>query len=190
MLRKLQYVVTEQALWMVYFSYYQSQLEYGIIFGGSSLVMKSLFVAQKRVIKVMLKLSPRSSCREGFKRLGILTVPSLYIYIYIYIHTHTYIQIDTYSILMFVVRNCNSYQTNNNIHHIYTRQVGKLHVSSVRLSSIQRGMLNSSIMVYNNLLQNIQILSDNVKIFKCTLKNSLISNAFYSTDKYISARHV
>jgi hypothetical protein len=52
---------------------------------------------------VILRLSPRGSCREGFKRLGILTVPSLY----------------TYSILMFVVRNRNIYQTNNNIHHIY-----------------------------------------------------------------------
>jgi hypothetical protein len=138
--------------------------------------MKSLFVAQKRAIRVMLNLSPRSSCREGFKRLGILTVPSFYIYIY--------------SILMFVVRNHNIYQTNNNIHHIHTRQFKKLHVSSVRLSSIQRGVLYSSIMVYNNLPQNIQITSDNLKIFKCTLKSFLITNAFCSIDEYISTKHV
>jgi hypothetical protein len=90
---------------------------------------------------------------------------------------------------MFVVRNCIIYQTNNNIHHIYTRQVEKLHVSSVRLSSIQRGVLYSSIMVYNDLPQNIKITSDNVKIFKRTLKNFLISNAFYSIVEYISAKH-
>jgi hypothetical protein len=82
MLRKLQSLVSDHALQMVYFSYYQSQLEYGIIFWGSSTVMKSLFVAQKRVIRVMLRLNPRDSCREGFKKLGILTVPSLYIYIF------------------------------------------------------------------------------------------------------------
>jgi hypothetical protein len=63
-------------------------------------------------------------------------------------------------------------------------------MSSVRLSPIQRGVLYSSIMVYNNLPQNIQITSDNVKIFKCTLKNFLISNAFYLIYKHISAKHV
>jgi hypothetical protein len=47
MLRKLQFLVSDQILWMIYFSYCQSQLEYGIIFWGSSPVMKSLFVAQK-----------------------------------------------------------------------------------------------------------------------------------------------
>jgi hypothetical protein len=82
MLRKLQSLVNEQALWMVYFSYCLSLIGYGIIFWGSSPLIKSLFVVQKRVIRVMLRLSPRDSCREGFKRLGILTVPSLYIYIF------------------------------------------------------------------------------------------------------------
>jgi hypothetical protein len=54
MLRKLQYVVSEQALRMVYFARYQSLLEYRIIFWGSSLAMKEIFVAQKRAIRVML----------------------------------------------------------------------------------------------------------------------------------------
>jgi hypothetical protein len=92
-----------------------------------------------------------------------------------------------YSILMFVVRNHNIYQTSNNSHHIYILDRSKSYVSSVSLSSIQRGVLYS-VMVYNNLPQNIQILSD-VKIFKCTLKN-FISNAFSSMDEYISARHI
>jgi hypothetical protein len=146
MLRKLQFLVSEQILRMICFSYCQSQLEYGIIFWSSSLVMKSLFVAQKRVIRVMLRLGPRDSCREGFKRLGILTVPSLYIY----------------SVLMFVVRNLNFYQTNNNIHQINTRQFRMLCMSSVRLSSIKRGVLYSSIMVFNNLPQNLRKMSDSV----------------------------
>jgi hypothetical protein len=91
---------------------------------------------------------------------------------------------------VFVVINRNIYQTNNNIHHIHTRQLKNLHVSSVRLSSIQRGVLYSSIMVYNNLPQDIQITSDNVKVFKRTLKSFLITNAFYSIDEYISTKHV
>jgi hypothetical protein len=169
---------------MVYFSYCQSLIGYGIIFWGSSPVMKSLFVAQKRVIRIMLRLSPSGSCREDFKRLGILTVPSSYIYIYIYIY------ICIYSILMSVVSNHKFYQTNNTIHHINTRQYGELHVSSVRLSAIQRGVLYSSITIYNNLPQNMQKISDNMKIFKHALKNFLVRNAFYSVDEYISDKHV
>jgi hypothetical protein len=56
---------------------------------------------------------------------------------------------------MFVVRNRNFYQTNNNIHRINTRRFGMLYVPSVRLSSIKRGALYSSIMVFNDLPQNI-----------------------------------
>jgi hypothetical protein len=132
MIRKLQALVSEQILSVIYFSYCQSQLEYGIIFCGS-LVMKTLFLALKRVIRVLLRLGPRDSCREGFKRSGILMVPSIYIY----------------SMLMFVVKNDKFYLTNNNIRHINTRQSGMLHVSSVRLSSVKKGVLYSSIMAFN-----------------------------------------
>jgi hypothetical protein len=80
--------------------------------------------------------------------MGILTVPCLFIY----------------AMVTFVIRNHNIYQTNNDIHHICTRQFEKLHVSSARLSSIQRGVLYSSITIYNNLPHNIQNLKDNVNI--------------------------
>jgi hypothetical protein len=63
-------------------------------------------------------------------------------------------------------------------------------VLSVRISAIQRGVLYSSIRVYNDLPQNIQKMNDNGKIFKHALKNFLMRNAFYSIDKYISAKHV
>jgi hypothetical protein len=128
----------------------------------SSSLMKEIFVAQKRAIRVTLRLNPRSPCKERFKRLGILTVPSLYIY----------------SMMMFIVRNRNIYQMNSAGHQIYTRQFGNLHVSSVRLSLIQRGVFYSSIRIYNNLPQNIQVFIDNVKIFRHTLKIFLLSNAF------------
>jgi hypothetical protein len=68
-----------------------------------------------------------------------------------------------------------------------TRQSGMLHVSSVRLSSAKRGVLYSSIMIFNKLPQNIQKMTDNVKIFKSTLRSYLAASAFYSLDEYISA---
>jgi hypothetical protein len=38
--------------------------------------------------------------------------------------------------------------------------------------------------------QNIQILKDNVNIFRHSLKNFLISSAFYSVDEYISSKNL
>jgi hypothetical protein len=89
--------------------------------------------------------------------------------------------------LMFVVKNSKFYMTNNNIHHINTSQSGMLHVSSVTLSSVKRGVLYSSIMAFNKLPQNIQKMSDNVNIFKSMLKSSLAASAFCPLDDYISA---
>jgi hypothetical protein len=149
-LRKLQSIVSEQVLRMISFSHFQSQLGYGIIFWGSSSSMKSIFAVQKRAIRVLLRQGPRSLCREGFRKMGILTVPCLYIY----------------AMMMFVIKNHNIYQANNFIHNINTRQHEKLHVSSVRLSSIQKDVYYTSIRIYNNLPHNIHILKDNMNIFK------------------------
>jgi hypothetical protein len=55
MIRKLQALVSEQILRMICFSYCQSQLEYSIIFWGSCLVMKTLFLTQKKGDQVFAK---------------------------------------------------------------------------------------------------------------------------------------
>jgi len=43
-----------------------------------------IFQIQKMVIRSMVGVSSRTSCRQLFKELNILTLASLYIYIYIY----------------------------------------------------------------------------------------------------------
>lgn len=67
-LRKLQPIVSRQVLKMAYCAYCQAQLKYCVIFwGSSSSSMKRVFVAQKRAIRAMLMMRPRSSCREVFR---------------------------------------------------------------------------------------------------------------------------
>jgi len=66
----------------------------------------------------MLRLGPRSSCREGFKKMDILTIPFLYIYV----------------LILFAI-NLNIYQTNSSLHDINTVPQNKLHKTSVRLAS-------------------------------------------------------
>jgi len=55
---------------------------------------------EKRIIRVMLGLRQRTSCREKLKTLQILTVPSLYIL----------------EMMMFVIKDPDKYQTNVSIY--------------------------------------------------------------------------
>ena len=83
--------------------------------------MRNVSIIKERAIRIILRLGPRSFCREGSKKLDILTVLCLYIY----------------ALKLFAVKNLNIYQTNSSVHGINTRQQNNLHIPSVGLSSIQ-----------------------------------------------------
>ena len=121
----------------------------------------------------MLRLGPRSSCKQGLKKLDILTVPCLYIY----------------ALMLFAVKNLNIYQTNYSVHGMNTKQQSNLHKSSVRLSSMHRGVYNSSIKVFNQLPQNIFKFCNYIHTFKTLLRGYLVKNAFYSIDEFLSAAY-
>ena len=100
MLRKLLHIVNLKMLHMFYIAHFCSQINYGTILGSSSSSMSNDFVIQERTVRIMLRLGPRSSCTEGFKKLDIITVPCLYIF----------------AIILFAVKNLNIYQTNSSVH--------------------------------------------------------------------------
>ena len=56
---KLSYVLNIDALRIIYFAHFQSLINYGIIFWGSSSTMQNVFLIQKRIIRIMLDLGPR-----------------------------------------------------------------------------------------------------------------------------------
>jgi len=111
------------------FCRFYSHISYGIVFWGSSSSIRNVFIIQKGEIRIMLRLCSRSSCREGFKKLDILPVPCLYIY----------------ALVLFAVKNLNIYQINSSVHDMNKRQQNKLHIHSVRLSSIRRDVYFSSV---------------------------------------------
>jgi hypothetical protein len=99
MLRKLLPIVNVKMLRMVYFAHFCSQISYGIIIWGSTSSVRNVFVIQKIAIGIMLRLGPRSSCREGPRKLDILTVPYLYIY----------------GLMLFDVKNLDIHQTTSSV---------------------------------------------------------------------------
>jgi len=152
---------------MIYFSYTQSVLSYGIIFWGNSHahLTNSSFKIQKRIIT---NSSNHDTCHYLFKQLQILSLPSQYIL----------------SLLVFVIKNSDFFQSNSEIHNLSTRFNHNLHLPSTNLTLVQKGVLYSGSKIYNHLPSNIKALSNDAKRFKHTLKNYLIEHSFYSLDEF------
>jgi hypothetical protein len=134
-MRKLSHVLNIESLRIVFFTHFQSLILYGLIFWGTLANMKRVFLLQKRIIRIMLGLGSRCSCRSWFKKLDILPVTCLYIY----------------SLMSFVVDNQDLFQANSSVNCMKTRQRNQLHKPYVALSCIQKGVTFSSIKIFNAL---------------------------------------
>ena len=118
----------------VNFTHFQSWLQFRIIFWDSTTNLHNALIMQKRIKTVMLGLRQRKSCTDKYKKLQILTVPSLYIL----------------EIIMFVIKNPDAYQTNVSSHSKDTRQKNQFNLQS-QLLSIQNEVCYSSIRMFNEL---------------------------------------
>ena len=127
--------VSSKSLTWIYHSYFHSVLRYGILFWGNSPICRDIFRIQKRAIRIITSKGLRESCRELFKELKILTLPSLYIH----------------SVLVFVMENRGLFTPNNDIHDHNTRNNLDFHLPTTHLSIVQRGVMYSGCRVFNGL---------------------------------------
>jgi hypothetical protein len=118
----------------------------------------------------MTKFRCRDSCRQLFKKLGILPLYSQHIF----------------SLLLFVVRNRDLYITNQEIHGINTRYNTDLHFTTAKLTVFQRGAYFVGIKLFNHLPINIKCLSNEIELFKPALKRFLLLQPFYSLEDYFN----
>ena len=123
---------------------------------------------ESRIIRIITNTGKRESCRQLFKQLQILPLPSQYIY----------------SLLVFVNKNKELFMSNSEIHNINTRYKHNLHLPSTHLTLVQKGVLYSGSKIFNHLPLCIKAHSNDPKRFKTKLKSYLIQHTFYSIDEY------
>jgi len=109
---------TMGTLKIVHHVYFHSEMMCGIIFWGNSLDTIKVFLQQKRIVRTILWISPRSTWKQHFKSLGILTKPSQYIL----------------TLTEFLVNNLAYFSLSSEIHNKFTRNMKCLHVPQVNLS--------------------------------------------------------
>jgi len=169
-IRVLKPLLSLEALKMVYFSTVHSIISYGIIIWGISAYSKIIFKTQKRILRIIINSDNRDSCRELFKKLGILPLQSQYIF----------------SFLMFVVKNKDCFKTNSDIHSFNTRFNHDLHIPIANLAVFKKRVWYSGTKVYSHLPPTLKQLSHDVFKFKTALKRFLLANSFYTLDEYYS----
>jgi hypothetical protein len=92
----------------IYFTKFQLLLQFGILFGGGGGMEGELntriFRIQKRVVRSMVGVSSRTSCRQLFKEMSILTLASLHIL----------------EVTCFIRKYCQSLELNSHVHNCNT----------------------------------------------------------------------
>jgi hypothetical protein len=155
--------MSQETLEVVYYAYFHSIVNYGLIFCGNSSHSVKNFKIHKNIIS-------RDSCRDLFKNLRILPLQSQYIL----------------SHLLFVVDNINKFKLIPNVYNMNTRKKYNYHLPPSNLSLYQKGVYFTGIKVFNNLPQSIKDLSNDTKQFKSALKNYLHAHSFCCIDEYFS----
>lgn len=160
--------MSEKALRVLYFANFESRLKYGIIFWGRDSKVQNIFVAQKRVIRIIKKMDLGQSCRNTFRSLGVMTVHALYIY----------------ECLMFFYKNKNSLFQNPHINRHNTRSNHQMYPTH-RLQMTEKSPGYMCLKLYNRLPVEIKRLTSQ-KMFKRELKKMLIQLEPYCLDDYLS----
>jgi hypothetical protein len=122
-MRTIKPIMSQRSLRMIYFAYIHSIMTYGIMFWGNSPYSIKLCGIQKKVVRLIMGLKKRDSCRDSFKEIKILPLCSQYIY----------------SLMQYVVNNRHLFTKNSEIQNIGTRQNINLFPASTSLTRVQKG---------------------------------------------------
>lgn len=150
-----------------YFTMIESRLRYGISFWGAcrNYLFNSLFVLQKRAIRIIFKVHNRESCKPLFLKHKILTLPSLYL---------------LECLCLIHRKNLNRFKNS-----VYQIRNG---TNNVRLPIPSTELIKSSIIynagkAFNRLPQNLKSMENGMK-FRKQLKSVLLEKAYYSVDEF------
>jgi hypothetical protein len=99
---------------------------------GNSASVDKVFKLQKRIVRIMVGVRSRCSCRGLFQRWDILPVPCKCIFL----------------LTTFVVDNLGSFQTNLIVHSLNTRNKTQLHRPIANLSCFQKGVSYAAVKIF------------------------------------------
>ena len=169
LIRRIRDSLSIESVRIFYLASIQSILSYGILFWGSSCRAMDIFKAQKRLIRSIFGLHPRTSCRAYLTSFNVLTAPSLYFL----------------SLVMFIkknphlfVRNCDNYSAQMSV---VTRGRFDLSIPSHNSTFFEKGPLYRAVKAFYLLPNHIRNI-ESVLLFRRETIDYLKSKCYYSFD--------
>lgn len=157
--------MNEKSLKILYYANFESVLKYGIIFWGRDSMTQNIFVIQKRLIRIIKKMSYLQSCRSVFKSLGIMTIFAVYIY----------------ECLMFFFRNKNLFDLKPK--HEYRTRTLDINYIKHRLTLTEKSPHYMCIKLFNSLPGRLKCITSPKK-FKLELRKLLIDLEPYNLKEF------
>lgn len=161
--------VSQTTILTAYHGLIHSTITYAILVWGHSCHAAAVFGMQRKAVRIIAGLGYREDCRESFKKLKILTLPST----------------NILQCLLYIKENELKYKVRDQVHSYSTRNNDKLNFELLRLSKTRNGTGYHAITFFNALPQNIKKL--NYSRFKKVIKKFLIDNAIYNFKEFLSA---
>lgn len=158
--------VGRETLLLVYHAMVGSRLNYAVALWGSSHSAERIFRIQKRIIRCICRVPQTESCRDIFRQLGILTLPSMCI-LELLLYTHSRQEQLVYA---------------HEIHSHNTRHKERITLPLPRLDLYKRSPEYLGRVLYNALPQNLRTLNE--KSFKRKVKHILVEQCFYNREEY------
>ena len=172
MIKSLREILSTYMVRNLYFAKFQSLLRFGLLLWGGvgGETNRKIFILQKRAIRSMAGVNARTSCRQLFKKMNILTLSSLYIL----------------EVTCFIRKHCQSLELNSNVHSYNTRRKTDIHIKSCRTNVYRTSVINMGTKIYNKLPDYIKEI-DSYKSFRIKLKSFLLQHTFYSVEEFLSS---
>jgi len=170
-MRSIKRFVSLELMKVIYYAYFQSKMSYGIIFWGHSSLSIKVFRLQKRILRILMGIRNRDSCRKLFINLKILPLPSASIF----------------SVLRFVAKNKEIFTTNNEIHDKGTRQHLNFHYPAVSIMKYQTGVHYMGVKIFNKLPTYIKNEFTNSTKFISLVQKFFSEKSFYSLEEYYNS---
>ena len=153
-----------ETLKTMYYGHVHSLLNYAILSWGSSVHGQKIFRCQKKIIRTMVRAKPRQSCKEIFKKLGILTFPSMCIN----------------ALLLYTKLNMNKFKTNASVSGYNTRRSKDLYKQFGKTNLTKRSHNYLGPELFNKLPCQIKSAADrDFKLFQKEIYSYLLANNFY-----------
>lgn len=169
-LREIKKTTNLQTALVTYYAYAQAWLSYGVMLWGNSTDSQTIFILQKKLIRIITNIEQTDSCKPHFRKHLILTLPCLYILeLCKFVRKHP----DFYT-------TCEETQTKYTFRH----NKNKINIPQSRLKMHSTSPLVMSIKMYNKLPNDIREVTK-TNIFINKLKQFLESKSYYSVKEFL-----